>query len=69
MLAILQTDGWHLEVPLAFYLTPLQRSIWEVRECLLKMHGEGPLHCRYIIEENEELEKRTIEMIKKDGIA
>lgn len=69
MLMLLQTPKWKEEVPLAFYLTPLQDTLKDVRECLLKMHQEGPLHCKYIIENNEELMKKTCEMVKKDVTA
>lgn len=69
MLAILQTEKWRDEVPLAFYLNPLQQAIWEVRECLLKMYDDGPLHCKYIIEENTELMDKTIAMVQKDLVA
>jgi hypothetical protein len=33
------------------------------------MHQEGPLHCKYVIENNEELMKKTCEMVKKDVVA
>jgi hypothetical protein len=69
MLQILDTTGWKNETPLAFYLTPLFDGLKDVRECLLKMHHEGPLHCKYIIENNEELMKKTCEMVKKDVVA
>ena len=42
-------------MPLAFYLEPLKMAIWDVREILLKMFAEGPLHVKYYIEENDEL--------------
>ncbi len=69
MLLLLQTPGWREETPLAFYLTPLQDTLKDVRDCLLKMHAEGPLHCKYIIENNEDLMKKTCEMVKKDVTA
>lgn len=69
MLSLLDTPNWKNETPLAFYLTPLQDSLKDVRECLLKMHSEGPLHCKYIVENNEELMKKVCEMVKKDVIA
>ena len=37
-----------------------------MRACLLKMQDEGHLHCKYIVEENEELQAKTIVMIQKD---
>ena len=69
MLAILQSEGWQAEVPLTFYLEPLKMAIWDVREILLKMFAEGPLHCKYFIEENDELHQKAIAMVKKDNIA
>lgn len=33
---------------------------------MLKMDKEGPLHCRYIIEDNTDLQDKTILMIQKD---
>jgi hypothetical protein len=68
MLNLLQTPGWRNETPLAFYFTPLNDSLTDVRNCLLKMHEEGPLRCKYVVENNEDLMKKTCEMIKKDVI-
>ena len=68
MLNLLQTPGWRNETPLAFYFTPLNDSLTDVRTCLLKMHEEGPLRCKYVVENNEDLMKKTCEMIKKDVI-
>lgn len=33
------------------------------------MYKKGPLFCNYIIEDNEELQKKTVEMISKDVTA
>ena len=52
---LLMTEGWQQETPIAFYLAPLQNAVHDTRECLLKMYGDGPLHCKYIIEDNQEL--------------
>lgn len=30
------------------------------------MDKEGPLHCKYIIEDNKELQDKTIVMVQKD---
>jgi hypothetical protein len=43
--------------------------MYDVRQCLLKMHEDGPLHSKYIIEDNQELQEKTIEMVKKDVTA
>jgi len=69
MLTIMKTEDWENCPPLSFYLTPLQKAIRTVRDELLKMNKEGELRCRYIIELNTELMAKTIEMVKKDGIA
>lgn len=66
---LLMLEGWQQETPLAFYLAPLQNAVFEARTCLLKMYDDGPLHCSYIIEENKELQDKSIVMIQKDGIA
>jgi hypothetical protein len=55
MLHILKTPDWQIIPPLAFYLTPLQIALTDVRTCLLKMNEEGILRCKYIIEDNKEL--------------
>ena len=69
MLAILNTPSWQLEPPLAFYLAPLQNAIFDVRQCLLQMYKDGPLHCKYVIEDNQELQEKTIIMVQKDVIS
>jgi hypothetical protein len=33
------------------------------------MHAAGHLHCKYIVEDNEELQQKTIIMISKDKTA
>lgn len=33
---------------------------------MLKLHKEGHLHCKYIIEDNTELQDKTILMVKRD---
>ena len=55
MLHILKIEGWRESPPLCFYLSPLANALTDMRECLLKMNSEGILHCKYIIEDNEEL--------------
>jgi uncharacterized coiled-coil protein SlyX len=69
MLSVLQTPGWKEVTPLAFYLSPLENAIFETRECMLQMYKRGPLFCNYVVEDNEELQKKTIEMISKDVTA
>jgi hypothetical protein len=55
MLNILKIPEWELSPPLGFYLTPLKNALRDTRDCMLKMDKEGPLHCKYIIEDNTEL--------------
>ena len=66
MLHILKIPEWQESPPLAFYLTPLKNAVRDTRDCLLKMDKEGPLHCKYIIEDNTEFQDKTIFMIQKD---
>lgn len=69
MLNILLTPNWSQETQLSFYLTPLKNAVTDVRDLLLKMFAEGPLHQRYVIELNEDLLKKAIDMVKRDNIA
>lgn len=66
MLFILKTENWKESPPLSFYFTPLLDALTDVRDCMLKLHKEGPLHCKYIMEDNTELQDKTIVMVKKD---
>jgi hypothetical protein len=63
MLHIMKIEGWEHSPPLAFYLTPLRNALRDTRDCMLKMDKEGPLHCKYIIEDNSELQDKTILMV------
>ena len=55
-------------MPFEFYLTPLKGALQKVRDCLSKMEKDGPLFCKYIIEENKELQDLTLTMVKQDHI-
>lgn len=55
MLKILKIENWKQINPFKHYLTPLETSIKVLRTSLLKMHKDGPLRIKYIIEKNEEL--------------
>jgi hypothetical protein len=33
------------------------------------MYKLGPLHCKYVIEDNVELQEKTIAMVQKDNVA
>jgi hypothetical protein len=55
MLKILKIQEWQTCPPLSFYLQPLQDAVTDMRKCMLDMNEAGILHCKYIIEENEEL--------------
>lgn len=52
MIHTLKIEGWKESPPLAYYLTPLQNALTDMRNCLLEMHKKGTLHCKYIIEDN-----------------
>jgi len=43
-------------------------KINKVRKDLLKMHSDGVLMIRYIVEDNVELKKDVIDMVKQDVI-
>ena len=66
MLHVLKTKEWRTIPPLAFYFSPLQNALTDVRKELLHMKNLGILRCKYIIEHNEELQKKTIHMVKMD---
>ncbi len=68
MLKVLKINDWLKIKPFEHYLTPLSKSIKIVRDTLLKMEKDGPLRMKYIIENNEELQTQTIDMVKKDII-
>lgn len=69
MLKVLKIDNWKAIKPFYHYLTPLEDSIKVVRTTLLKMHKGGPLFIKYIVENNTELQKETITMVKADWLA
>jgi hypothetical protein len=69
MLKVLKIQDWKKCPPFNFYLTPLEDSIKTVRNDLLKMHKDGPLFIKYIIENNKGLQSDTQAMVKKDLIA
>ena len=55
MMSVLKIYNWKQVNPFAYYLNPLNDNITIVRKTLLKMHENGPLLIKYIIEENEQL--------------
>jgi hypothetical protein len=55
MLKVLKIPNWKTIKPYNFYLTPLEDAIRTVRQDLLKMHKDGHLFMKYIIEKNEGL--------------
>ena len=66
MIDILKTERWAEIDPLAFYFKPLLEAITDMRKYMLFMNDEGVLRCKYIIEQNEELQKKIIHMVKMD---
>ena len=69
MLNVLKTPNWENIEPLRFYLQPLKEALDAVIKELLHMHKLGVLRIKYKIEENYELERLIIEMVKKDNLA
>lgn len=69
MINLLKLKDWKKEVPLHFYMQPLEDKIKIVREELLKMSDDGQLRVRYPCGENEALHNKIIEMVKADVIA
>ena len=65
----LENGRWNEIVPFEYYLTPLKNALQKVRDELLAMEKAGPLMCKYIIEENEELMALTKTMVQKDLVA
>jgi hypothetical protein len=60
MLAVLKTDNWRNIVPYNFYMKPLREKLDNVINCLNAMRKAGPLRCKYIVENNNELLDLTI---------
>ena len=69
MLKTLKIENWKQIPPYNYYLTPLEANIKVVRTTLIKMHKDGPLMIKYIIEDNEQLKEQTIKMVKSDNTA
>ena len=69
MIKTLKIDDWQNIKPFWYFLTPLLKSINICRATLKKMHVDGHLRIKYIIEDNTEFVKETQDMIKKDYIA
>lgn len=55
LILTLKIDGWKKVVPFEFYLSPLQKSLKDVRDELSKLEKDGVLLCKYVVENNEEL--------------
>lgn len=53
MIKTLKIENWRGIRPFEFYLTPLHQKITTVRNTLLKMHKDGHLRIKYIIENND----------------
>jgi hypothetical protein len=69
MIKTLKIEDWQKIKPFWYFLTPLLKSINVVRESLATMRKLGHLRIKYIIEQNTELVKECIDMVKKDYIA
>jgi hypothetical protein len=68
MLKMRKIKDWEKIKPFWYFVTPLNNSITKVRNDLLKMHTDGVLMIKYIIEENTDLKKDTIDMVKNDVV-
>lgn len=68
MLAVLKTPDWQNIVPFHYYMQPLRNRLDEVIACLNAMRKAGPLRCKYIVENNNELYEKTVAMVKADNI-
>ena len=68
MLKMQKIKDWQVIKPFWYFITPLNNAILKVRKDLLKMHADGVLMIKYIVEDNEELKKDVIDMVKKDVI-
>lgn len=68
MLKMQKIPNWLTIKPFWYFVTPLNNSITKVRKDLLKMHSDGVLMIKYIVEENAELKKDVIDMVKNDVI-
>lgn len=69
MLNLLKKDEWEENVPMAYYLKPLQKSIKECRTELLHMRKLGANRCKYYIEDNQPFHDLVIKMVKNDVTA
>lgn len=63
MLTTLKTKNWANIPPIAFYLTPLQNALTDMRKWLMEMNELGILRCKYIVEDNKELGEKVIKMV------
>ena len=68
MLTVLKVPDWQKIPPLAFYFHPLLDTVMGTRKHMLKMHEDGILRVKYIIEDNTELMDKTIAMVQQDNI-
>ena len=66
MLHILKVEDWENIRPFKHILTPLNDAVINTRKNLLKKHADGHLFMKYIIENNENLKKAVVDMVKKD---
>lgn len=68
MMSMDKIANWKTIKPFWYFITPLMLSVSKVRADLLKMHADGVLMIKYIVEDNDELKKDVIDMVKKDNI-
>lgn len=57
MIKTLKIHNWSNIRPFQHFLTPLFEQINVVRDTLTKMHFDGPLRIKYVVEENKQLKQ------------
>lgn len=67
MVKTMKIENWKECIPFAHYLEPLEEAIKAQRKLLAEMKKIAPLQVKYIIEENEDLQDKTINYIKIDN--
>lgn len=63
----MKIEDWKRIRPFEYFMTPLLKAITKVRDTLLKMHKDGHLRIKYVVEDNTELQNQIIAMVKQDN--
>lgn len=67
MLETLKIKDWQDIPPFEYFLTPMQKKLDDVRDWLIHMRNLGPDRCKYILEDNVELQDKIMEMVRHDN--